>query len=394
MEKTILGVPTKRFSEFNDEWRAGWLGDIATTVTSGSRDWAQYYADEGSKFIRMTNLPREGIQLLLNNLKFVKLNDDSSEGKRTSLQENDILFSITAELGKIGIIPPDLGAAYINQHTALIRLNPERTDARFVAHKLSSKEMNNKINRLNDAGAKAGLNLSTIRAIPISLPTLPEQKKIADFLTSVDDRIGQLIKKKTLLEDYKKGVMQQLFSQKIRFKDDNGNDFPDWEEKKFLEVMKTVSPRGHQIESSAILPEGVFRVIDQGKVKVAGYCNDPNRVMADIPVIVFGDHTTTIKYIDFEFVVGADGTKILTSKSAEHELKYFYYNLVHNNVPQEGYKRHFSILKEISLQVPSNDEQTKIADFLSSIDQKIESVSHQIAKTQTFKKGLLQQMFV
>ncbi|MDA7531767.1 restriction endonuclease subunit S, partial [Akkermansiaceae bacterium] len=199
MVKAHTILPAKRFPQFDGEWSEIRLGDIAKTVTSGSRDWAQYYAEEGSKFIRMTNLSRGGIQLLLEDLRFVKLDDDSSEGKRTSLAENDILISITAELGKIGIVPSNFGTAYINQHTALVRLDFERADARFVAHKLSSKSMNNKINRLNDSGAKSGLNLPTIRSFPISVPTFPEQKKIADFLTSVDDRIGQLIKKKALL---------------------------------------------------------------------------------------------------------------------------------------------------------------------------------------------------
>ncbi|MCI5107304.1 MAG: restriction endonuclease subunit S [Pseudomonadales bacterium] len=228
----------------------------------------------------------------------------------------------------------------------------------------------------------------------IRIPSLPEQQKIADFLTAVDGRIGQLIQKKALLEDYKKGVMQQIFTQAIRFKDDHGNDFPDWGEMEFTEVMKTVSPRGFQIESSAILSVGEYRVIDQGKAKIAGYSNDSDKVVGEVPVIVFGDHTTVIKYIDFEFIVGADGTKILISKNRDHDLRYLYYNLVHNNVSQEGYKRHFSILKEISMQVPSPEEQTKIANFLSAIDRKIESVATQITETQTFKRGLLQQMFV
>ncbi len=158
-------------------WKHRRLSEICTTVTSGSRDWAQYYADDGAKFIRMTNLRRESIWLDLSDLKFVDIQRDSADGKRTSLRAGDILMSITAELGKIGWVNEGLGESYINQHTALIRLNKEKASTMFVAYLLSSQEMNAKINRLNDSGAKAGLNLPTIRAIPLSLPPSPNKRK-------------------------------------------------------------------------------------------------------------------------------------------------------------------------------------------------------------------------
>lgn len=158
----------------------GWskikLGDLTKVITSGSRDWAKYYADSGSKFIRMTNLNRHGIHLLLDDLKYVSVDSISSDGKRTALQAGDILCSITAELGKIGWIPENFGEAYINQHTALIRIDAKKADSKFIAYQLSSNRINQVINSLNDAGAKAGLNLPTIKAIPIFYPPLIEQK--------------------------------------------------------------------------------------------------------------------------------------------------------------------------------------------------------------------------
>src|SRR5690554_1175314 len=82
-------------------WTSIKLAKLCSTVTSGSRDWAKYYSDSGAKFIRMTNLRRENIWLNLSDLKFVEIQNDSSDGKRTSLRPGDILMSITAELGKI-----------------------------------------------------------------------------------------------------------------------------------------------------------------------------------------------------------------------------------------------------------------------------------------------------
>ena len=114
-----MAVPKLRFKEFDNQWDKTTINDQAQTVTSGSRDWAQYYSESGDKFIRMTNLVRDGIYLDLSDLKFVQLPKDSNEGKRTSLKFGDILISITAELGKLGWISEGLGTAYINQHTRL-----------------------------------------------------------------------------------------------------------------------------------------------------------------------------------------------------------------------------------------------------------------------------------
>lgn len=195
-----------------DGWENATLGSISKTVTSGSRDWAQYYSDSGSKFIRMTNLPRDGIHLKLESMKYVDVKSNSADGKRTSLQHNDILISITAELGKIGWIPENLGDSYINQHTALVRLNSIGVESKFIAYQLSSERMNRIINLGNDSGAKAGLNLPSIKSFPVLCPPLPEQKKIAAILSSVDEVIEKTQAQINKLKDLKTGMMQELLS--------------------------------------------------------------------------------------------------------------------------------------------------------------------------------------
>lgn len=223
-----MAAPKLRFKEFDNQWDKTTINDQAQTVTSGSRDWAQYYSESGDKFIRMTNLVRDGIYLDLSDLKFVQLPKDSNEGKRTSLKFGDILISITAELGKLGWIPEGLGTAYINQHTALVRMK-DSVDSKFVAYSLSTEKYNNKLNSLNDSGAKAGLNLGTIRNFELIVPAKAEQTKIASFLSAVDEKISQLTQKHALLSQYKQGMMQKLFSQQIRFKADDGSEFGEWE---------------------------------------------------------------------------------------------------------------------------------------------------------------------
>ncbi|WP_281646274.1 restriction endonuclease subunit S [Parendozoicomonas sp. Alg238-R29] len=216
MQQLLTGK--KRFAGFEGEWEEIPLGKISESVTSGSRDWAKYYSNSGSKFIRMTNLPRDNINLKLDDLKFVDVQCGSSDGRRTSLQYGDILISITAELGKIGWVPDDLGEAYINQHVALVRIRHELSYSKFIAFQLSSKAMNYRINRLNDSGAKAGLNLSTIRSIYIKIPEIAEQKKVSTVLVAADLEIKKHQTKLTHLKQEKKALMQQLLTGKRRVK--------------------------------------------------------------------------------------------------------------------------------------------------------------------------------
>src|SRR6056297_1387229 len=114
--------PGRRAVAMRDGWNPDNLGAVSLLITSGSRGWGSYYSEEGNPFIRMTNLPREGIRLDLSDLRFVDLPKESSEGQRTQIRKWDILISITAELGKIGIVDfqPEL-AAYVNQHVCLVR---------------------------------------------------------------------------------------------------------------------------------------------------------------------------------------------------------------------------------------------------------------------------------
>ena len=174
-------------------WSTSTLGKLSTLITSGSRGWGAFYSDSGSPFLRMTNLPREGIRLSLSDLRFVKLPDDSSEGQRTSVRQGDVLISITAELGKIGYVnfEPEQ-PTFVNQHVCLVRPKSASIAPEFLAAFLAAAPQRRMFNRLNDAGAKAGLNLQTIRDFPVSFPSLPEQRQIAEILRTWDEALEKL----------------------------------------------------------------------------------------------------------------------------------------------------------------------------------------------------------
>lgn len=407
-------TPKLRFSEFKDEWLDYSINDFAETVTSGSRDWAKYYSKSGDKFIRMTNLIRNGIYLNLDDLKFVNLPIDSNEGKRTSLQHGDILVSITAELGKIGWIPNDLGTAYINQHTALIRTN-DKIDSKFLAYLLSTEKYNNQINGLNDSGAKAGLNLSTLRNFKfIASQNKKEQTKIAEFLSAVDDKISQLSRQLELLNQYKKGVMQKIFSQEIRFKNDNGEDFGEWDEKELNEIFDF--SRGEPLSKNDLDEQGQYDCIHYGelftkynevanriysktnkkanKIGKKGYILMPSSdvtpdglaratCLNKDEVYLGGDINvlkpkTEINSIFFSYLINSDKSRLLTcvaGTTVKHIYNKDICGLIYN--------------------FPSSiQEQEKIAGFLTAIDERIDHTTAQLTHTKQWKKGLLQQMFI
>lgn len=196
------------------EWEVKKLKDISEFITSGSRGWAGYYAEEGALFIRIGNLTREHINLRFGDVKRVKLSENN-EGKRTLLIANDILISITADLGIIGVIPDNFEEAYINQHIALVRVAGQYINPRFIGHFLAGEISQKSITMLNDSGAKAGLNLPTIANLLFISPGLEEQNKSAKIIDNQDDTIAINKRNLSKLQLLKQGLMQDLLSGKV-----------------------------------------------------------------------------------------------------------------------------------------------------------------------------------
>ena len=158
------------------------IKDQSKFVTSGSRGWAQYYSDEGARFVRITDLTRDRIVLKNDDIQYVAL-PDNVEGKRSRLKPNDILVSITADLGSIALIPKDIQEAYINQHIALVRLsNPEI--AKFTALYLKSDWGQKDLLKNKRGGGKMGLGLDDIRNTPIPVVSTDIANKIVSQIES------------------------------------------------------------------------------------------------------------------------------------------------------------------------------------------------------------------
>ena len=170
------------------------IREMSSIVTSGSRGWAKYYCDNGAKFIRIGNLTRNKIYIDLNDIQHVQL-PDKAEGTRTKLAPNDVLVSITADLGSIGLVPNGIGEAYVNQHIAMIRFN-NQMQGEFYAWYLRSEYGQQDLLRNKRGGGKLGLGLDDIRdsRVPVvSNETAESILSIIECRLSVCDSIEHTV---------------------------------------------------------------------------------------------------------------------------------------------------------------------------------------------------------
>ncbi|MFD2028416.1 restriction endonuclease subunit S [Promicromonospora aerolata] len=161
-------------------------------LTSGSRGWGDYYADTGERFLRIGNLPRASLALR-GEVQFVQLPPDITEGSRTRLKKEDLLFSITAYLGSVAVVDDDWVDAYVSQHVALCRLDLARLDPRFVGFFMLTTEGQDQLNQSAAGGAKMQLALDDIRGLTLPFVSLEEQRGIVAAIESATNRIDALI---------------------------------------------------------------------------------------------------------------------------------------------------------------------------------------------------------
>jgi type I restriction enzyme S subunit len=167
-----------------------------------------------------------------------------------------------------------------------------------------------------------------------------------------------------------------------------------WKIKYFTDVVSDNSGGNKKLAKSDFLQEGEIAIVDQGKEMIAGYFNDNELIVkSKPPYIVFGDHTRIFKYIDFPFIMGADGTKVLQPKDEETYTKYLYYFFLSINVPDTGYNRHFKYLKELQIPLPPLDQQKKIAFILDAADAFRQKTKALLAKYDELTQSLFLDMF-
>jgi type I restriction enzyme, S subunit len=174
-----------------------------------------------------------------------------------------------------------------------------------------------------------------------------------------------------------------------------GVELMNWQTVKVSQALRKARVgRENQIPASEIMPTGKYPVVDQGQTFIAGYSNQDTRVVRfDLPLVVFGDHTRCVKFVDFPFILGADGTKVLKPREELFDAQFFAFALQNLDLPSRGYNRHFTLLKERDLPCPPLPEQRKIATLLGVVQRALEQQERLLQLTTELKNTLLHQLF-
>ncbi|APZ94959.1 restriction endonuclease subunit S [Fuerstiella marisgermanici] len=399
--------PRLRFPEFAGHWQTLTLRDHGISVIDGDRGKNYPNGDDFSAngyclFLNAKNVASSGF--VFSDVSFISEEKDRqlSKGK---LEAEDVVLTTRGTVGNIAFFGRDIPYRQmrINSGMVLLRCSDKKISPQFLYSAFFAPPLDGDVKRTAFGSAQPQLTVKGIYALKFGAPAIPEQQKIGDFLTAVDGRIQQLSQKKAPLQDYKKGVMQQLFTQALRFKDDHGNDFPDWEEKTVDDVADCLDNLRRPV-NSADREKMKGEIPYYGANGIQGYVND----------FLFDDDLTLLaedggNFDDFaprpiaQRVCGKawvnNHAHILRAKATLMTPDFLFYCLVHKDIRRyingsSRAKLNKGDMLTIKVAAPSVAEQTKIANFLTALDRKIESVSQQITHTQTFKRGLLQQMFV
>ena len=396
--------PVVRFPEFIDDWKSNILGkqeninflkgkgiSKADIVDEGKTQCIRYgelytiYDEVIDKVYSKTNLPTSELVLSKANDVIIPASGETQIDIATAscVLRDDIALS-----GDLNIIRSEINGVFLSYY-----LNNKKKKA---------------IARLSQGSSVIHLYNPHLKTLKLNLPIPDEQKKIANFLTSIDARINVLKEKKDTLLDFKKGVLQKIFNQDIRFKDDNGNDFPDWKEDDFKKLTKI--NQGLQIaiseRYSSPIENGYFYITNEflkGNSLSYYILNPPESVKCDEDDVLM---TRT----------GNTGQVVTGVKGAFHN-NFFKINFDRSQINKDFlvyflkfYTTQCSILRlagtstipdlnhsdfyRLKLNYPKLEEQNKIVNYLTALDNKIEAIQQKIDASIDYKKGLLQKMFV
>lgn len=416
-------TPKLRFKEFSGDWEIKKLGELGEFKKTYS--FSRSLEGEGNyKHIHYGDI-HMNYKGIISKDKLIPSIDIPSDDNYEFIQDRDIIFADASEdrkdLGKVAVVRNIEGNILSGLHTLCFRPKEDLNSEFFLSHSLNKEYLKFMYTRGN--GAKVlGISKSNLSEYKFLAPSKEEQEKIASFFSLIDDKISLQGEKVEALKDYKKGMMQKIFSRELRFKDDEGRDYPEWEEKKLgdIGIFKTssVDKLINENEELVYLVNymDVYKHIDINKdsimnlMKVSAkdaQIENNNLIKGDI---LFTPSSETPDDIGHSIVIFEDLPKTLYSyhlvrfrPEIKLNLLYSHYFCNIDSVRSQIVKfatgsTRFTVsineFSKVKVNIPSYNEQKKIGEFLNNIDLKLRKEQEKLDYLNEYKKGLLQQMFV
>ena len=384
--------------EVPESWVWTTIEEICSKIGSGSTPRGSNYSANGIPFFRSQNVYND--RLVYDDIKYIS-EEVHQKMKGTEVLANDLLLNITGgSLGRCAVVPADFNCGNVSQHVCIMRsilVEPEYFHA-LVLSSYFAKSM-----KITGSG-REGLPKYSLEQMAFPLPPLSEQQRIVMEIEKLFALIDQIehskVNLQTIIKQAKSKILDLAIHGKLVPQDpndepaiellkrinpdftlcDNGHSekFPNkWCYCSFKDIFIEITSKPYQILQSRIKGSGKYPVISQSANFIEGYSDENNVFRHKRPCIIFGDHTRNVKYIDFDFIVGADGVKILSSKVNE---KWAYYLIVYASahIENKGYSRHFSQIVKFSMMLPPLAEQQRIVSKIEKLFEQLDYIENSL----------------
>ena len=384
--------------EVPESWVWTTIEEICSKIGSGSTPRGSNYSANGIPFFRSQNVYND--RLVYDDIKYIS-EEVHQKMKGTEVLANDLLLNITGgSLGRCAVVPADFNCGNVSQHVCIIRsilVEPEYFHA-LVLSSYFAKSM-----KITGSG-REGLPKYSLEQMAFPLPPLSEQQRIVMEIEKLFALIDQIehskVNLQTIIKQAKSKILDLAIHGKLVSQNpndepaiellkrinpsftpcDNGHSekFPNkWCYCSFKDIFIEITSKPYQILQSRIKGSGKYPVISQSANFIEGYSDENNVFRHKRPCIIFGDHTRNVKYIDFDFIVGADGVKILSSKVNE---KWAYYLIVYASahIENKGYSRHFSQIVKFSMMLPPLAEQQRIVSKIEKLFEQLDYIENSL----------------
>lgn len=404
MEKQKGRKPSIRFPEFKDAWEHRQLNELLSEAKKRNTDL---------KYGKEEVLSVSGELGIVNQIEHLgRSYAGVSVHQYHVVEVGDIVYTKSPlKANPFGIIKLNKGkAGIVSTLYAVYTVKKENAYGEFLDQYFSLDTNTNRYLRpLVKKGAKNDMKINNAYVLHdrIFTSTIAEQKRIASFLSVIDQKIAQLKQKKSLLEQYKKGVIQKIFSQEVRFKDENGKAFPKWDFIYGGDLFDSVSDKDHNSDLPILAISQEYGAVPREMINYDVSVTDKS--IESYKVVKPGDYIISLRSfqggIEYSAYHGicSPAYIILRSKIEIVDSFFKFYFKTHNYIQElcrtlegirDGKMISYKYFSDIKLPVPSLKEQQKISDYLSIINERLEVTNKRYNLMLEFKKALLQKMFI